>query len=83
MPDWARIAYWVVAGALVFTGTYLTFFGELPPYVLIAGAAMAIGGWFALGPGKFWTLPSASEYAGNCDVRADSRLTSEDAPSTH
>jgi hypothetical protein len=56
MPDSAWIAYWVVAGTLVFAGFYQTFFGERFPYVLIAGAAMVIGGWFALGSGKAWTF---------------------------
>lgn len=56
MPDWARIAYWVVAGALAFAGFYLTFFGERSPYMLFAGVAMLIVGWFALGPGKAWTF---------------------------
>jgi len=42
----------VAAGTLVFAGFYLTFFGERFPYMLIAGAAMVIGGWFALGSDK-------------------------------
>lgn len=56
MPDWTRIAYWVVAGALVFAGFYLTFYGERSPFMLLAGIAMAIVGWFALGSGKAWTF---------------------------
>lgn len=56
MPDWARVAYWIVAGALVFAGFYLTFFGERPPYLLLVGAAMTLVWWSVLGSGKAWAV---------------------------
>ena len=54
-PDWVRVGYWIVAGALVFAGFYLTFYGELSPYVLLPGVAMTTVGWFMLGSKKAWT----------------------------
>jgi cytochrome b len=56
VPDWARVAYWIVAGALVFAGFYLTFYGERSPYLLLAGVAMVLVGWFALGSAKAWMV---------------------------
>ena len=54
--DQVRIPYWAVAGAVLFAGFYVSFFGNLPPYFLLAGAVMVILGLFVGGIRKTWAV---------------------------
>ena len=46
----------MLAGALLFAGFYVSFFGELPPYLLLAGTTMAVAGLLAFGGRKVWAI---------------------------
>ncbi len=56
VADRTRIVYWALAGALLFAGFYLSFYGELPPHLLLAGAMMAVAGPLVFGGRKIWTI---------------------------
>ena len=54
--DRVRIPYWAVAGALLFAGFYLSYYGTLPPYLLLAGAVMVVVGLLVGGIRKTWAV---------------------------
>ena len=56
MAERSRVVYWALTGALLFAGFYLSFYGELPPHLLLAGVAMAGVGMLAFGGRKAWAM---------------------------
>lgn len=56
MANRTRVVYWAIAGALLFAGFYVSFYGELTPLLLLPGAAMAGVGMLAFGGRKIWAM---------------------------
>ena len=52
----SRLVYWALTGALLFAGFYVSFYGELPPHLLLAGAAMAGGRNARFRRQKIWVM---------------------------
>ena len=52
----SRVVYWALTGTLLFAGFYVSFYGELPPHLLLAGAAMVGVGMLAFGGRKIWAM---------------------------
>jgi hypothetical protein len=52
----SSVVYWALTGALLFAGFYVSFYGELPPHLLLAGAAMVGVGMLAFGGRKIWAM---------------------------
>ena len=52
----STVVYWALTGALLFGGFYISYYGELPPHLLLAGAAMVGVGILAFGGRKIWAM---------------------------
>ncbi len=48
------VPYWVFVGLLVIVGLYVSVFGNLPPYLLLAALVLAIFGAWWMGPRYSW-----------------------------